>query len=104
MNRPQLFRQNLEPDRVRRRTVPAINQRIDAKIEQNIRYYAAQPRDVITRRIRELEREWDIERTLQTNAASLSLLGLTFGIVGRRQWLALPTAVLGFLLMHAIQG
>jgi hypothetical protein len=98
------MRPEAEPDRVRRRTAPDVNQRIDASVEKSIRYYAAQPREVISRRIHALEREWDIERVLQTNAASLGLLGLTLGIVKHRSWLGLPVAVLSFLLLHGVQG
>jgi hypothetical protein len=101
---PRLARRNFDPDRVRQRTDPLVNRQIDDEIEKNIRYYEAQPREVITQRIQELEREWDIERTLQTNAASLSLIGLTLGLSGRRRWLTVPVVVAGFLLMHGIQG
>ena len=91
-------------DRVRRRTSPEVNRRIDTDIEKNIRYFATQSREAIDQRIRELDREWDIERTLETNAASLGLIGLSLGVLGKRTWLGLPGVVLGFLLMHAIQG
>ena len=32
-----------EPDRVRANTAPEINQRIDKRIEENVRYYSGQP-------------------------------------------------------------
>lgn len=91
-------------ERVRRRTAPEINARIDDAVERNVRFYGTQSREVISERIRELEREWDIERTLETNAASLSLVGLAAGILGRRSWLGLPVVVASFLLMHGIHG
>jgi hypothetical protein len=51
-----------------------------------------------------LDREWDIERALEANAASVSLLGLVLGITSSKKWFVLPVLVGGFLLQHAIQG
>lgn len=93
-----------ETDRVRANTRPEILERIDRNIEQTIRFYAVQPKEVISRRIRELEEEWDMERVLETNASSLALVGLTLGIVKNRAFLLLSGGVLSFLLMHALQG
>lgn len=92
-----------ELDRVRAHTNPDVLEIIDARIEERIRFYATQPKEAISERIQELDREWDIERFLQTNAAALALTGLLFGLV-RRKWLLLSGGVLGFLLQHAIQG
>ncbi|MGZ9034440.1 MAG: hypothetical protein ACXW25_08545 [Rhodospirillales bacterium] len=47
---------------------------------------------------------WDIERALEANAAGVSLLGLMLAITVDRKWLALPAAVAGFLMQHALQG
>lgn len=90
-------------DRVRANTNPEVLQAIDARIEERIRFYATQPKEAISEHIQELDREWDIERFLQTNAAALALTGLLFGLM-RRKWLLLTGGVLGFLLQHAIQG
>ena len=92
-----------ELDRVRANTSPEILEAIDARIEERIRFYATQPRGAISQRIEELDREWDIERMLETNAAGLALTGLVLGMVSRK-WLLLTGAVLGFLMQHAIQG
>jgi hypothetical protein len=58
----------------------------------------------IDERIQELEREWDIERTLEANAATVALAGLVLGVAVDRRFLALPAAVSVFLLQHALQG
>jgi len=91
-------------DRVRRATAAEINQHIDRLTESNIRSYLNSNHDVIRRRIAELDREWDIERVLETNASALALTGLALGVTVDRRWLLLPAAVLGFLLQHATQG
>lgn len=92
-----------EFDRVRAKTSPEINQKIDSQIEERIRFYATQPRDVISTRIEELDQEKDIERYLETNAAAIALGGIVLGFV-RKKWLLLSATVMGFLLQHATQG
>jgi hypothetical protein len=89
---------------VRANTAPEINQSIDKKIEENVRYYSGQPREKIARRVRELDEEWDIERILQAMASSLSLSGVMLGVTVDRRWFVVPSLVLSFLLLHAIQG
>lgn len=93
-----------EPDRVRANTAPDINRRIDNQIEENVRYYSGQPRERISQRVRDLDEEWDIERVLQAMASSLSLTGIVLGATADRRWFLLPTVVLSFLLVHAVQG
>ena len=93
-----------ETERVRRNTAPEINRRIDERIDRNIRLYASQPKEVITARIEELEREWDIERVLESNASTRALTGVVLGLTSSRKWLMLSGTVLGFLLLHGIQG
>jgi hypothetical protein len=90
--------------RVRALTPPEINERIDAGLEQRLRFYAAQDERAITQRIQELDREWDIERLLEAKAASLTLLGIVLGATRSRIWYLLPLAVAGFLAQQAIQG
>lgn len=90
-------------ERIHRHTAPAINQRIEQQTNQNILYYADHP-DEISARLEELDREWDIERALQANAATLSLIGIGLGATVDRRLLILPAVVAGFLLQHAVQG
>ena len=92
-----------ETDRVRRNTAPEVNARIDFKIAETVHRYAGRPASEITRRIEEIEREWDIERLLETNASALALAGVLFSSVNRR-WLVLSGAVLTFLFAHGTQG
>jgi hypothetical protein len=91
-------------DRVRANSVPEVNRRIDEQIERNIRHYAGQTKEEIYRRIQDLDREWDIERVLETMASSFSLTGIVLGSTVSKRWFLLPTVVLSFLLLHAIQG
>lgn len=89
--------------RVPEHTSRESNVRIKENIADRLEYYAEHPNE-IEQRLLELDREWDIERTLETNAATLSLLGLTLGFAHHRRWFLLPLAVQTFLLQHALQG
>lgn len=93
-----------EPDRVRRHTPSEINRHIDAEIDTTLQRYTGASRELLSQRIDELDREWDIERALETNAASVSLLGLILSGLHNRKWIWLPTGVALFLLQHALQG
>lgn len=90
--------------RVPRHTESEINERIRRQTECNIRHYGKQGSEAITRRLAELDHEWDIERTLEANAASISLIGLGLGASVDRRWFILPAIVASFLLQHALQG
>ena len=95
---------NEETDRVRARTAPEILARIDQQIEERIRYFATQSRGVLNLRLDELEREWDIDRWLETNFSALALSGLALGLTANRKWFWLTGSVLGCLLQHAVVG
>ena len=90
--------------RVSQNTDAAINERIRRQTEENISTAVSDGKIGIDRRLRELENEWDIERTLEANAATIALVGLGLGAFVDRKWFALPAVVCGFLLQHAVQG
>jgi len=89
--------------RVPEHTAEHINQAIRRETLGNIAHYANRTAD-IDRRLEELDREWDIERTLETNASSLALIGLGLGTFVDKRWYILPAAVAAFLLQHGLQG
>lgn len=90
-------------DRVNRHTVDHVNRRIQQRTEDSIAYYRAHPGE-IGQRLEELDQEWDIERSLEANAASLMLIGSALALTVSRKFFALPVLVSGFLLQHALQG
>lgn len=90
--------------RVERNTAGEINRRIRADTEARVAMLARQGPQAIARRLSELDREWDIERCLETGAASFTLVGSLLGFADDRRWFILPAAVGGFLLQHALQG
>ena len=90
-------------ERVPLHTSRSVNRQIEAALNESVRWHAAHP-EQIDRRLRELDAEWDTERTLEANAASLSLVGTMLGATVDKRWLLLPAAVTAFLLQHAVQG
>lgn len=89
--------------RVPAQTQDAVNRRIRRNTESNIQYFTAHPQE-IDARLAELDREWDIERTLEANAASISVGAVVLGLTANRAWFLLPGIVGAFLLQHALQG
>jgi hypothetical protein len=90
--------------RVSSNTEAEINNCIRRRTEENISKFAQMGQDAIHRRLVELDEEWDIERWVETMAPTISLIGLTFGLLGSKKWLVIPLVVQGFFLQHAIQG
>ena len=94
----------MDNDRVRENTSEDVNLEIDQVAESQIRKFASMGRDEMTRRIDELDREWDIERVLETNASVIALSGLILGATHNKKWLIVPGIVTTFLFQHAVQG
>lgn len=91
-------------DRVPRHTSPKVNVRIQGKTLHDVSRFVGADPFFIDQRIQELQREWDIERALEANAATFALAGLVLGASVDRRFYLLPAAVAAFLLQHALQG
>lgn len=91
-------------ERVPQHTAEHVNEQIRRETEERVARCAEAGREAIDRRLAELDREWDIERTLEANAATASLVGLTLGATVDKKWFIFPAVVAGFLLQHAVQG
>lgn len=89
--------------RVERNTAEKVNRRIRSGIADSIRWHEAHP-EAIDRRLKDLDEEWNIERALEANAATLALTGVALSLVADRRWLVVPGIVAAFLLQHAVQG
>ena len=93
--------EELEPAVVSR---PAMNHRIHARTLHDVTRYVGADPVFIDERIRELEREWTLERTLEAKAAALGLAGLALGLAVDRRFLALTGVASALLLQQAMQG
>jgi hypothetical protein len=90
-------------ERVRKNTPDKSNEKIDKFILENIKKYSINDA-VITKRIIELDKMWDIERILEINMATLSIIGILLTVFVNPYWLILPSIVLLFFVQHAVQG
>jgi hypothetical protein len=91
-------------DRVQTHTADHVNAEIERDAERRVRNAAGQTKAVLSRRIDELDEEWDIERWLETNASALALTGTVLGLLVNKKFFAIPCFVLPFLFLHAVQG
>jgi hypothetical protein len=91
-------------DRVRAHTHPEVNRRIDEEMQGRLMLFSDQPAEIISRRIEELDREWDVERFLQIQAGVTALLGLWWGLRKNKAWFLLTAVNQYYLSQHAIQG
>ncbi|WP_416440383.1 hypothetical protein ACH3O9_11110 [Leeuwenhoekiella sp. A16] len=89
---------------MRRNTTIKKNSKIDEQTLENIRRFSKSSSTAISDRISKLDKEWDIERVLETNMSILALTGLALGVYLNIYWFILPGVVLLFFLQHALQG
>jgi hypothetical protein len=89
--------------RVRDNTNPSVNEHIRRETECRVAYFETHPEE-IDRRLRELDSEWDIERTLAMGSSTLTLTGLLLSLGVSRKWLLLSLGVQAFYMQHALQG
>ena len=88
--------------RVMKSTPQHLNEQLRRQMEARILFYAHNPKG-IDERLAELDKEWDIERVLEANAAGVTLFGILMASRNRK-WLVLPFTVAAFLMQHAVQG
>lgn len=100
----QHFQGSAEVDRVRRNSTLTVNEHIDRDTRARLEHLATADALTLSRHIDVLDREWDIERYLQTNAGLVSLSGIVLGAAVDRRALLLSAAVFGFFLQHAVRG
>lgn len=91
-------------ERVRSSTSPSQNKKIDRETKANLAQYKDQDPFSIRERMKELDKKWDIERTLMFNAATLSVTGALLAIFVNRKWAIMPAVVTSFLIQHTLQG
>jgi len=94
----------LQQDRVREHSPEKFNERIDRATQRRVLRAGGESKPALSRRLEELDQEWDMERVLETNASALALGGVLLGLLVNKKFFLIPCFVLPFLLQHAIQG
>lgn len=90
--------------KVNENTPDYINQQIERETEASVNYYKRQGENEIRQRIEELEHEWDTERVLEVNMASIALASSLLALGSNKKWAYLSGAVSVFMIQHAVQG
>lgn len=99
------MRDSAPADRVEADAPSDPNARIEADIQASVRRHAAADDPaLIEARLRDLDREWDVERLLLANASLVSLTGLVMGRWVGRRWYVLPALAQGFVMQQALRG
>ena len=89
--------------RVSEHTDPDVDARIAEDLTRRIVSFAHRLDD-IDYRLKQLDREWDIERAVEANAGAVILTGVVLGTFSDRRWFALSALAAAFLAQHAVQG
>jgi hypothetical protein len=92
-----------EFDRVRHMSTDKANRAIDASTRASIERATAGGRAAIEQRLTALQQEWDIDRVLMVNFATLVFAQLVAATRDRR-WLWGPLVQTPLLMMHATLG
>ena len=91
-------------DRIRQNTEPEVNARIDRETVDMIRLYSRADNGLISRRLKKLDREWDLDRLLENNASIVAIVGVLLGAFVSRWWLIVPLVPATFLLLRVTRG
>ena len=83
-------------------TLPADDERVQRQLKLRISYYIRHP-ELIGIRLRQLDREWDIERIVEKKSATLAAVDTSVRTMSSNRWLALA-APLTNLLQNKVQG
>ncbi|MGK7377470.1 DUF2892 domain-containing protein [Planococcus sp. 1R117A] len=90
--------------RIAQHTPDLINEEIERQIEANVNYFKGKDRETIQQRVIELEKEWDAERILEVNLASIAFTSSILGIISNKKWMYLSGAASLFMIQQAVQG
>lgn len=90
--------------KVNENTPEHVNREIQKEIEEKVQFYQNKDSITIAKRLNELEHEWDTERVLETNMATIALVSSLMGLSGKKNWMVLSATVSAFMIQHAIQG
>jgi hypothetical protein len=83
---------------------PLANELIGEQTSEKGTYHAAVPAAVLEKRLRELDREWDVERLTAASSGLFLLGGVLLVVFLGAGWLVLPALLAVCLLLHGLAG
>jgi hypothetical protein len=93
----------LAGDRARRHTAQSVLRRIDDDTVSHLAEVARHP-ERAQERLAALDREWDLDRVVETEAAAMGLVGLALGTALSPRLLAMPGVVGAAVLLYSLRG
>jgi len=90
--------------RVEWRCTPRINIRLQEQTKERVRGYENTDDRRLRARLRELDAEWDTERTFEAGAAGLMIIGSALGVMHSRKWFLVGAAAGTLLLERTLRG
>jgi hypothetical protein len=75
----------------------------DRRILENLQKFRYLTPGEISKRLSQLQKEWDIEKTLKMNASALALAGFILKRISRRRTFWLTGAIAGLVWHHGIR-
>lgn len=90
--------------RVEKNTRTSVKARLEDERDERVEHIKRAGRGEIEKRLRELDQEWDIERTLQTNMGLVLSATLVAAATHSRAWTVMSGMVAAFFLQHSLQG
>lgn len=90
--------------RVTQSTAATVNRRIQQQTEEQLEKFCGADNETLSRRLEELDYEWDIERLVEVGASAHVLLGLFLGFRVDRRFFGWSALIAGFMIIHALFG
>ena len=101
--RPESLQERPAGDRARRHTARSVLRRIDDDTLDHLLAVESKPASA-NGRLEALDREWDIDRTIEVEAAAMGLIGLALGTLVRPAFLAMPATVGAAVFLFGTRG
>ena len=89
---------------VEHNTAPEVNAQFEAQAKETVARYIGADRHAIDQRLKELEKEWNVERMIEVEAPSMIGIGVALGLAHDKKWFALSAMAAGMVILHNLQG
>lgn len=90
--------------RVDANTSPEIKKRFRERLIANVNRFLGSDREAIDKRLKELDREWNVERAIELEAPLIIGLGAALGLLHNRKWFAVSGVAAGMVVLHNTKG
>jgi hypothetical protein len=90
--------------RVDAHTSPSMRKHLQQRLVANVRRFVNADRHQIDQRMKELDKEWSVERVIEVEASAMIGLGATLGLLHNRKWFALSGLATSMVVLHNTRG